>query len=362
MSQDDDDSEKTHEPTQKKLDDARKKGEIPKSGDLNTAAAYGGLLLAMTTIGGSSMTAFGGAMANLLDRADSLSTLWFQEGGRPIFADLMAALGTPLLAWFAIPAVAVVLAIIGQKSFVVAPEKLQPKLNRLSILSNAKNKFGRSGLFDFAKSFIKLVIFSFVLGSFLLWRLPEIISTLQFVPAMGLMVLADLAIDFLFIVLAISAAIGAIDLLWQHKEHNRKNMMSRKELTDETKQSEGDPHMKQQRRQRGYEIAMNQMLADVPDADVIIVNPTHYAVALKWSRHTGAAPECVAKGVDEIAARIREVAAEAAVPIHRDPATARALFASVEIGQEIHPEHYQAVAASIRFAEAMRTKAKKAKR
>ncbi|MGB8814338.1 MAG: EscU/YscU/HrcU family type III secretion system export apparatus switch protein, partial [Paracoccaceae bacterium] len=122
--------------------------------------------------------------------------------------------------------------------------------------------------------------------------------------------------------------------------------------------SEGDPHAKAQRRQRGYDIATNKMLADVATADVIVVNPTHYAVALKWDRTAKRAPICVAKGVDEIAARIRERAAEAGVPIHRDPPTARALHASVELGQEIRPEHYRAVAAAVRFAEAMRRRAK----
>jgi flagellar biosynthetic protein FlhB len=152
--------------------------------------------------------------------------------------------------------------------------------------------------------------------------------------------------------------IGGIDYMWQYQEHLRKNRMSHKEMMDEFKQNEGDPHMKQQRRQKGYEIAMNQMLADVPEADVVIVNPTHYAVALKWSRLPGEAPVCVAKGVDEIAARIREAAAEAGVPIHRNPPTARALHASVDIGHEILPDQYQAVAAAIRFAEMMRKKAR----
>ena len=103
---------------------------------------------------------------------------------------------------------------------------------------------------------------------------------------------------------------------------------------------------------------MNKMLADVPTADVVIVNPTHFAVALKWDRSAGSAPVCVAKGVDEIAARIRELASEHAVPLHSDPATARALHASVEIGSEIAPDHYRAVAAAIRFAENIRQKAK----
>ena len=135
-------------------------------------------------------------------------------------------------------------------------------------------------------------------------------------------------------------------------------MMSRKELTDESKDAEGDPYMKQKRRQKGQEIASKQMIQDVPNADVVIVNPTHYAVALKWSRLPGDVPVCVAKGVDEIAARIREKAQESAVPIHSDPPTARALHAVVEIGQEIPPENYRAVAAAIRFADEIRRKAK----
>ena len=353
-----DSAEKSHEPTQKKLDDARRKGEIPKSADLITAGAYGGFLLAGLAFGAASLSAIGGALALMLDRADSLSDLWFQDTGTPLAAGLIGALAVPFSAWFAIPALGAFLVIIAQRAVAVAPEKLQPKLNRISPLSNAKNKFGRAGLFEFAKSAFKLSVYSVILGLFLLYRLPEIVSTARMEPAMAVSVLARLSVVFLAIVLAISAAIGVVDFLFQHHEHLRKNRMSRKELMDETKQTEGDPHMKQQRRQRGYDIAMNKMLDDVPAADVIVVNPQHYAVALKWDRTSVGAPVCVAKGVDEIAARIRERANEAGVPIHRDPPTARALHASVEIGQKIRPEHYRPVAAAIRFAETMRAKAR----
>jgi len=116
--------------------------------------------------------------------------------------------------------------------------------------------------------------------------------------------------------------------------------------------------MKQSRRERGQEIARNRMMMDVPDADVVIVNPTHYAVALKWDRKTGGAPVCVAKGTDEIALKIREVATMSGVPIRSDPPTARAVHATVEIGDEILHEHYAAVAAAIHFADAMRKKAR----
>ena len=357
MSNEDSSAEKSHEPTQKKLDEARKKGEFPKSVDVTTAAAYGGLLLAAFAFGSSSVSVIGTVMSNFIARADTLSLVWFQESGAPVTLNAMLAVSKPLLVWLGLPALAAILAITAQQAFVIAPDKLQPKLNRISPLANAGNKFGRSGLFEFFKSMTKLIIYSTILGLFLYWQLPKILSTMQFAPEIALFVLSDLAMSFLALVLVVAIFIGAIDLTWQRQEHLRKNRMSRKEVTDEAKQSEGDPHLKGRRRQRGYEIAMNQMLGDVPDATVIIVNPTHYAVALKWDRSPGSAPECVAKGVDEIAARIREVGIEAGVPIQQDPPTARALYASVEIGQQIHTEHYQAVAAAIRFAESMRAKA-----
>lgn len=358
MADETDASDKEHEPTQKKLDDARKKGEIARSTDLTTAAAYFGMLVAGTALGAQALRGTGDTLAGLLGRAALLSDDAFSGGGRAFTGSLLAETAISLAPLFAIPAVAAFVAIIAQRSFVVTPDKLAPKLNRISPLSNAKNKFGRSGLFEFAKSFVKLLIYSVVMGVFLWQRLPEMLSTIGLTPGMATVTLLDLSLDFLVIVLLIAGAIGGIDFLWQRQEHLRKNRMSRKELMDEAKQNEGDPHMKQQRRQRGYDIAMNRMLADVPDADVIVVNPTHYAVALKWSRMPGAAPVCVAKGVDEMAARIREVAAESGVPVHRDPPTARAIHATVEIGDEIKPDHYRAAAVAIRFAEEIRRKAR----
>lgn len=356
MSAGSEDDDKQFEPTQKKLDDARKKGDIPRSTDLNTAASYAGILLVSGSIGAGTMNSFGELLASILGNADRMSEVFFQDSAHAISGGMIAILLTSVGPWFLVPGLIVLLTILIQRSFVVAPDKLALKLSRISPLSNAKNKFGRNGLFEFGKSFIKLLIYSIVLALFLKSKLPQILGTVHLSPAMVTSVLLRLVVEFLSIILIIALSIGAVDFMWQKAEHTRKNMMSRKELTDEAKQSEGDPHIKQQRRQKGYAIAMNQMLADVPEADVIIVNPEHYAVALKWDRMAGGAPVCVAKGMDEIAARIREAATEAAVPIHRDPPTARMLFAKVEIGQEIWPDHYEAVAAAIRFAEKLRKK------
>ncbi len=354
----DDDSEKSHEATPQKLQKAREKGEVAKSTDVSVAAAYGGLLLTAMVFGSGSVERFGSAMMVMLDQPDQLATLFFDGGASAPVGGLMRAVAAPLAPWFIIPAAAVVLSVLAQRAFVFAPTKIAPKLSRISILSNAKNKFGRSGFFEFFKSFAKLTLYSACLGLFLRARLPDMVGAAASGPLTGIALMARLCIEFMFLAVVIATAIAGLDMAWQYHEHLRKNRMSRKEIMDETKDAEGDPHMKQQRRQRGQQIAMNQMMADVPGADVVIVNPTHYAVALKWSRMRGAAPVCVAKGVDEIAATIRETAMTAGVPIHSDPPTARAIHATVELGQEISEDHYRAVAAAIRFAEQMRMRAR----
>ncbi|AML51023.1 MULTISPECIES: EscU/YscU/HrcU family type III secretion system export apparatus switch protein [Falsihalocynthiibacter] len=355
---DDDDDDKQHEPTQKKLDDARKKGEVPKSTDLMTAAGYGGFLVAAYAVGSSSMKDMGQLLASIIGQSDRIAPTLFEGNGLPVTGSIMMSTLKIMSPWFALPSLLVIVMIVAQKSFVVAPDKLAPKLSRISPISNAKNKFGRAGIFEFFKSFVKLGIYGVVLGVFLYQNVLTIVATVHMTPAMATTVLLELVMKFFFIVLIIATTLGVLDFLFQYQEHMRKNRMSHKDMKDEHKNSEGDPHVKQKRRQKGYEIAMSQMMSDVGKADVIIVNPTHYAVALKWDRANGGAPICVAKGVDEVAATIRELASEHGVPIHSDPPTARAIFAVVEIGHEIHATHYQAVAAAIRFAEKIRKKAR----
>ncbi len=351
--------DKQYEPSQKKLDDARKKGEIPRSTDLNTAAAYGGFVLVAMASGAPVLLQLGSALKQILAQSPNLASDIFSGGSQALTGSILTTITISVSPWFAAPFVSVIALIAFQKSFLVTPSKLKPKRNRISILANAKNKFGRRGLFEFAKSFVKLIIFSVILGVFLTKISPKLIGATLLAPGQVVSLLAEVSISFISIVVVVIIAVGFVDFMWQKADHTRKNRMSRKDLTDEAKQMEGDPFIKQKRRQKAQEIAMNQMLADVPSADVIVVNPEHYAIALKWSRAAGSAPVCVAKGKGEIAARIREAAHEYAVPIHRDPPTARALFSTVDIGEQIHPEHFKAVAAAIRFAEEMQLKASK---
>ena len=353
------DQDKPYEPTAKKLEDARRKGEVPRSADLIMTAAYGGVLLAATVFGAFSVETLGTTLMVLLDRPETLAPLFLSDGGATLGGDLLARAGLALLPWFALPACLAIASAIAQQAFTVTPSKLQPKLNRISPLANFKNKLGRNGLFEFAKSFTKLTIVSGALGLFLASQIGNMLAAarLEAGPVVGLM--ADTTVKFMVVVLGVSFAIGLADYIWQRAEHMRRHRMSHKEMMDEQKQTEGDPHLKQKRRQKGHDLATNRMMQDVPSADVVVVNPEHVAVALKWSRRRGSAPVCVAKGVDEVAARIREAAALAGVPIHHDAPTARALHATVELGEEIRPDHYQAVAAAIRFADRMRAQGRR---
>ena len=352
------DDDKQFEPTQKRLDDARKRGEIAKSTDLITAAAYAGLVIAVVATGPASLMAAGNLLETLLDQADETARLAVSAAPQPVIGGVIAAVAIRMLPWFALPAAFALLAIAAQQAFVIAPSRIAPKLSKISPLAGAKNKFGRQGLFEFLKSFAKLMLYGPVLGIYLWSQRDRMVGAMSLSPGMVTVVLGGMAVSLMLIVLGIATTLGVVDYLWQRAEHLRKNRMSRKEMLDEMKESEGDPAMKQQRRQKAVALAMNKMLTDVPDASVVIVNPTHFAVALRWGGGAGTAPVCVAKGVDEIAARIREIAAQNGIPIHSDPPTARALHATVEIGQEIAPDHYQAVAAAIRFAQAMRQKAR----
>lgn len=351
------DDDKSFEPTQRRLDEARKRGQIPVSSDLYGAASLAGLLVAGLIFGPSAISQTGLAAQGLLDGAERLAPRLLSAPDAPL-TGIGFALLWPLAPFLGFPMVFVLVMAALQQALFFAPDRILPKLSNISPLSNARNKFGREGLFQFAKSAAKMAIIGLLLVTFTLSKGEEILTSLRMTPAQSTLTLLDLMMQFLVLALLLTAVIGGVDYGWQVFRHLVRNRMTRKEMMDEMKDSEGDPHTKAKRRQRGQDIAMNQMLADVAKADVVIVNPTHFAVALKWKRGDTSAPICLAKGVDEIAAKIRDRAAEHGVPLHRDPPTARAIYATVEVGKPIRHDHYKAVAAAIRFAEAMRKKSK----
>ncbi|GMG83621.1 EscU/YscU/HrcU family type III secretion system export apparatus switch protein [Paralimibaculum aggregatum] len=354
--------EKTHDATPRRLEKAWEQGDIPRSQDSQTLAAYAGLALALLLGGGWSAVTLGAALTPVLAMPDALAADLLGEGRGAL---LPAILGRVLLAAapaVLLPALLIVMLLVAQRGITVAPEKIAPKLSRISPLANAKQKYGPTGLVDFAKNVVKVGAVATILYLSLAAAMPEIVAT----PALEARaiggVLHDRLAEILTGLLVATAAIAFVDLIWQRLEFLRRNRMSHQELKEESKSTEGDPHLRAARRSRAREIATQKMMLDVPRADVVIANPTHYAVALSWDRAPGSAPKCLAKGVDEIALRIRELAEEAGVPVQHDPPTARSIHALVEVGQEVRPEHYRAVAAAVLFAEKLRAEARAKRR
>jgi flagellar biosynthetic protein FlhB len=352
-----DPSDKPHDPTQARLEEARRKGDAPRSLDLAGAGSLAGLALAVGAFGSMILDGAGGSGQLLLGSVDRTADV-VAEGAKPVlWAYLQSALvaAAPL---FLLPFVGAVAAVAAQGPVVFVAEKLAPKLERISPIAGFRSRFGSEALLTFAKNVGKLLLVSTVLGLVLAANLEAIIAAVALEARPGSVLLLSLLVQFLFWILAIQAVVAIADVLLQRRAHRRKLRMSDRDLRDEIKEHEGNPQLRAERRRRAVSIATNRMLQDVATSDVVIVNPTHYAVALRWDRAGPRAPICVAKGTDEIAARIRERAAAAGVPIRRDPPTARALHATVGIGEEIRPDHYRAVAAAIRFAEAIRSRAR----
>lgn len=358
MSAQSQDSEKSHEPTEKKLLDARRRGEIVRSNDVTTAASYIGFWTGLTLFGTTWLHNIANNLMLFFDRPVEISRIIISSSSQAVLMMFLNILAPPLAAWFIIPATFVILSLFSQRGILFTPNKIFPKFSRISIIANIKNKYGRSGFFEFFKSFLKLFSYCLVLGLFIYINLNTIIGIVYLFPNQITTIIINLSLNLLLLIAAISIGLAIIDYLWQYYDFMHKNRMSYKELQDEQKEAEGDPHFKAQRRRRAQEIAMNKMLSDVPYADVIIVNPTHYAVALKWDSSQSTAPICVAKGKDEIARIIRETAIKYDIPIHSDPPTARAIFSTVEIGKEINQDLYGPVAIAIRFARDTRSKNK----
>lgn len=347
-----DDADRQHEPSEQKLRRAREKGDIPRSAEVNTALSWLGLVLALT-LGGGMLLPGGMAMGARLLGAEP----WPADAGAPALALAgHAALG--VLAVAAVPAGLVLVGLVLQRGLVFTPSRVVPDIKRINPVANFGQKFGGKALLAFLMSVARVAAVS--LGGWMIFSdlTDRIMQSAQGDPRAWIAALPVVVRQALVLALGVAAAFAGIDLVWKWLEFRRRNRMTRKEVEDEYKESEGDPHLRAARRQRAVDLALGTMLADVERADVVIVNPTHYAVALEWKRGSGRAPVCLAKGVDEVAARIRERARSHKVPVWSDPPCARALHAGVRIGDEVPRDQFGPVAAAIRFAEAMRVKAR----
>jgi flagellar biosynthetic protein FlhB len=346
MAEGQEDTERSEDPTQKRLDEALERGDVAKSQEVNTwFVIAGGALLLM---------AFSGPMANGL--ATTLRGLVAHSGSIRVdgrgFTSVVEKLGLEVVTAVAIPLLLLALAAVGgnmiQHRLVWSTEALKPKLSKISPMAGFGRLFSKQALANFVKGLIKLALVGTIMTA-LIW--PErfrLDALVHIDPAAMLAITQSLSLQMIGAVVAVLALIAAADYLFQYRQWFERQKMSVRELKDEFKQTTGNPEVKAKIRQIRQTRSRKRMMAAVPDASVVITNPTHFAVALKYERGMNA-PICVAKGADLIARKIREVATEHNIPIVENPPLARALHATVEIDQEIAPEHYQAVAEVIGY-------------
>jgi flagellar biosynthetic protein FlhB len=346
MSDSQDQSEKTEDPTQKKLSDARDKGQVAKSKEFNTWLILTTATLLILTVGPSITRTIGANLAVFIEQPHLLPTDFDALRGVLMgrLVEIAWALGLAAL----LLVVAAASAGLMQHGLVWSVESLKPQLSRLSLVEGFKRQFSLKQVVEFLKSILKLAIVSAV-GLFVIMphldTLPLLISM---EPAQAFDYLYLLALKLLGGVVGATAVITAIDVAYQRYEFTKKQRMSRRDIKDELKQSEGDPMVKARLRVVRMEKARQRMMAAVPEADVVVTNPTHFAVALKYDEVEMEAPTVVAKGADFVAQRIRELAQEHDVPIVENPPLARALF-KAELEQVIPADTYRAVAEVISY-------------
>jgi flagellar biosynthetic protein FlhB len=339
-------AEKTEDPTQKRLDDAHDRGDVAKSQEVNTWFMIAGATLVMSTFSG----AIGSGI--LMPLRNLVANSWMIRADGPGLLALAQNLGIVLIAALGVPLLLLMVAAIAgnmvQHRLVWSGESLKPKLSKISPLAGAKRVFGKQAAANFAKGIFKVSALAAVMIAILWPERHRLDAMIRFDPAAILGVTTTLTLQLLGAVVAMLALVAIADYFFQYRQWFERQKMSLREMKEEFKQSEGDPHIKGRIRQLRHARMKKRMMAAVPKASVIITNPTHYAVALSYDRGMPA-PLCVAKGVDSIALKIREVAKAHDIPIIENVPLARALHATVEIDDEIPVEHYHAVAEIIGY-------------
>jgi len=354
MADETDQSEKTEDPTHKRLKEAHEKGDVAKSQEVSTWFTLAGATLMIAIFAPTTVTSLGELMKGYLEHSHqmpvdglALKSLWQNTG-----ESVALIIGVPLLAL-------VLMAVFGnlvQHQPLLTAETIKPKLSKISPASGFKRLFSTESLVNFTKGLLKISIVGAVMVA-VLWPHRDEAEVMIFADVSTILLESRvLILQLLAAILAVMTVVAAADFAYQKHKWFNKQKMSLREVKEEYKQTEGDPQIKGKIRQLRMERSRKRMISAVPQATVVVTNPTHYAVALKYEEGMGA-PLCLAKGIDAIALKIREIAKESDIPVIENPPLARALYATVEIDQEVPEEHYKAVAEVIGFVFRMRKRA-----
>ncbi|MFP4097584.1 MAG: flagellar biosynthesis protein FlhB [Alphaproteobacteria bacterium] len=351
-----DDSQKTEDPTPKKLEEARKRGQVALSREVNNWVMICAATILVIALAGSMFTQLKETMALYIEQAHALPQA---PGGLGIvLGGATKKVMSIMILPFLVLLVAAFLAPFLQVGPLFAPEVIKPDFKKISPISGFSRLFSLRSLMEFAKGVAKITIVGAVATAVLYPYLGQFEHLIDLPMIMVLDELRFMVIRMLIGILIVLAIIAGIDLVYQRYEYNKKMRMSRQEVRDEYKQSEGDPHIKGKLRQLRLERARRRMMQAVPTADVVITNPTHYSIALKYDPQESPAPIVVAKGINETALRIREIAKENDIILYEDKPLARALYDAVELEDMIPVEYFKAVAEIISYVFKLKGKMK----
>jgi flagellar biosynthetic protein FlhB len=342
-----DQSSKTEEPTSKRLQEAREKGQVATSREVSSFAMIGAGAIGILALGGDAADRLMVAMRSFIERPHRFPM--DENGVADVMGRAASEMALALLPVLLLMVVAALGAAFLQHGWLISAESIKPKWSKLSPVTGFKRIVSVRGAVEMLKGIVKIAV---VGGVATMAVLPTLDGIEQWVGLDAEQIMSTtmaISIRLLIGVAAAVAIIAGADYAYQWWNHHKQLRMTKQEVRDEGKQQEGDPHIKGKIRQLRAERARKRMMQAVPEADVVVTNPTHYAVALKYDAERMSAPRLVAKGADNVALRIRQVATEHDVPIVENPPLARALYAGVELDHEVPEEHYRAVAQVISY-------------
>lgn len=339
--------DKSEQPTDRKLDNARKEGQVATSIEVRTWAGLMGTLVVVALMASPLARDLNTLLLPFIERPHAFD---MSPGGiGHTLTDLTFKTLLLLLIPLALMLILGVASVVAQNGLMLVPKRIMPDFNKINPMKGVAKLVSMNNLVEFLKSLFKVATVGIVVFLVLRGRLDEYVGLAALDLTTILEYLRSQVLHMMIIAMLMVTAMAAADWAYQRWTFTQKMKMSKQEVKDEHKQTEGDPMIKGRLRNLRMQRARSRMMTAVPTADVVVTNPTHYAVALKYDMETMGAPRLVAKGADLIAKRIRELAEEHEVPLVENPPLARALFATVEIDAEIPPEHYKAVAEVIGY-------------
>ena len=340
--------EKTEEPTSKKKSDTRKEGKVPKSKEMSSGVQLIALFLLLKFWIGHMGTNFMELFDQIYEKMPAYTTYW---GGRIVFSDyrilLNGVIGKLLLQLLPFFLVGMVLSVginLMQFKFKITTKPLRPKFSKLNPVSGVKKLFSKEKLIELLKSVAKIILIMAIVYNTIKDDWVYLVNFYQMPLTQAIEAIGNIVINMGLRISLVFMVIAFADLFYERWKFKEDIKMTKQEVKDEYKNAEGDPQIKGKIRQKMREASQRRMMQDVPKADVVITNPTHLAVAIRYDANEGSAPKVLAKGADFVAQKIKEVARENNVEIVENKPLARMLYANVDVGQEIPPELYQSVA------------------